>query len=253
MSLVAVIVLVVAGIVGIIHQVSVSSAEINATATANADATDSINAIATANVAATSDAGTAILASVIAKDTATATTMHTNPDPYGTGGTLVLLDSLTQEGNWSNSSGACQFMSDGYHITEQQKGINECDANQNFDNVVFEVKMTINRGDCGGMTLRYVYTFYVCSDGTYQFLVSTLASSAILKSGSNSGITAGQNIIAVVASESNFTLYLNHKQLDSVSDGTDGSGPIGLIAGSTNNNSNTTTEVTYRDVRIWTL
>lgn len=245
-SLVAIIVVVVAGIVGIVHQASVSTANINGTATANADAINSTNTTATANVAATSDAGTAILASVIAKDTATATTMHTNPDPYGTGGTLVLLDPLTQEGNWFNSSGACQFMSDGYHITEQQKGTSECDANQNFDNVVFEVKMTIIQGDCGGMYV-YGYNFVVCSDGTYQFFVSSYGT--ILKSGSNTGITSGQNTIAVVANGGNFSWYLNHTQLGSASDSTFTNGNIGLVAKYLGN----ITRVTYRDARVWTL
>ncbi len=255
-SLVAVIALVVAGIVGIIHQSNVSVANANATATtstldANAIATATANVYGTefANARATVNGG----ATASANDSANAqATANANPDPYGAGGTLSKVDSLTQDAGYFSAGGFCgQVMSDGYHITDSS--CNSASLGLSFDNFVFEVKMTINRGDCGGMTLRYVYTFYVCSDGTYQFLVSTLASSAILKSGSNSGITAVQSIIAVVASESNFTLYLNHKQLDSVSDSTDSSGPIGLIAGSTNNNSSTTTEVTYRDVRIWTL
>ena len=151
-------------------------------------------------------------------------------------------------------SGNCgQVMSDGYHITDSS-----CSNGFPFDNFVFEVKMTINQGDCGGMILRFSgnstfgtfdgYTFYVCSDGTYQFSVG--AYDSVLKSGSHAGITSGQNTIAVVASDSNFILYLNHIRLDSVSDSSAGSGNIGLIAHSTNSN---TTEVTYRDARVWTL
>ncbi len=180
---------------------------------------------------------------------------------YGAGGTLFEINSLTRDASYFNPSGNCgQVMSDGYHIANRSCNTSIGD----FFTFVFEVKMTINQGDCGGMNLRvYVglgfgdagpgYTFYVCSDGTYQFLVTSSSSSTILKSGSNSGIVSGQNIIAVVASGSIFTLYLNHTRLGSVSDSTYSYGGIGLIAGSTNSNANNVTEVTYRDVRIWTI
>jgi hypothetical protein len=61
--------------------------------------------------------------------------------------------------------------------------------------------------------------------------------------------TSGQNTIAVIASGSNFTLYLNNTQLDSVTDSTYSRGTINLIASDSTN----TTEVTYRNARLWTL
>ncbi len=236
LSLLLVCVLTFVAIVGIIHQSSVNTANANATATAVADSA-----------------------------TATATIINANPDPYGNaGGTLALYDPLTQSGNWSSGSDtsfgdSCQFMSDGYHIAESHSSSNYyCDASSSFANFVFEVQMTINRGDCGGMTLRAdtstgkQYVFLVCSDGTYQFYLYTGFSgsaSTTLKSGSNSGITSGQNTIAVIASGSNFTLYLNNTQLDSVTDSTYSRGTINLIASDSTN----TTEVTYRNARLWTL
>jgi hypothetical protein len=133
------------------------------------------------------------------------------------------------------------------------------DENSSFGNAVFEIKMTIHQGDCGGMTLRYNdstgtgYAFFVCSDGTYQFAKYSGLSAkdeTILKSGNNSGIISGQNTVAVVASGGNFTLYLNNTtQLDSVSDTTYSQGTIGLIANDTTN----TTEVTYSNARLWKL
>ena len=44
----------------------------------------------------------------------------------------------------------------------------------------------------------------------------------LLENGSNSGITSGQNTIAVVANGGTFTLYLNNTQLgNSITDNTD--------------------------------
>ena len=117
--------------------------------------------------------------------------------------------------------------------------------------------MTINQGDCGGMELRYdpstgkSYSFFVCSDGSWQFdrYTGLSASNAtVLISGNNSGITSGQNTIAVVASGSQFTLYLNHTRLISVSDSTYSQGDIGLIA----NDSTNTTKVEYSDAAVRT-
>ena len=271
LSLLLVCVLTFVAIVGIIHQSSVNTANANATATAVADsATADANATATAEIEANATAtavakANATATAVADSATATATIINANPDPYGNaGGTLALYDPLTQSGNWSSGSDtsfgdSCQFMSDGYHIAESHSSSNYyCDASSSFANFVFEVQMTINRGDCGGMTLRAdtstgkQYVFLVCSDGTYQFYLYTGFSgsaSTTLKSGSNSGITSGQNTIAVIASGSNFTLYLNNTQLDSVTDSTYSRGTINLIASDSTN----TTEVTYRNARLWTL
>src|SRR5437870_5874368 len=75
--------------------------------------------------------------------------------------TLALFDPLTQAGNWSiesntSSGGSCRFVSGGYQISESNpNGFYSCnDTSSPFDNFVFEVKMTINQGDCGGINLR---------------------------------------------------------------------------------------------------
>lgn len=222
------------------------------------------HALATAAVAS----ATAAVANAYATATAvavgaTATVVAQNPDPY-TSGTLTLYDPLSQPVNWYNYSdpsfgGSCQFMRGGYYITESQSNrFYYCDeVSRSFANFDFEVKMTINQGDCGGMELRddpstgKGYSFFVCSDGTWQFDRYTGLSGSnatALKSGNNSGIVSGQNTIAVVASGSKFTLYLNHTQLDSVSDSTSSQGDIGLIAYDSTN----TTKVEYSDAAVWT-
>lgn len=235
LSLVLVLTLTVVAIVGIAHQSNVHTDNANATSTANSD-----------------------------KPTATAS-VNANSDPYRAGGTLALFDPLTQAENWSiesntSSGGSCRFVSDGYQISESNpNGFYSCNDNSSsFDNFVFEVKMTINQGDCGGINLREdtstgkQYVFFLCSDGTYQFARYSGYSASdeiVLKSGTNSGTTSGQNTIAVIAKGSNFTFYLNNSQLDSVSDSTYTQGYLGLVA-SPNSNA---TKVTYNDARIWKL
>jgi tetratricopeptide (TPR) repeat protein len=196
---------------------------------------------------------------------ATAIVVAQHNDPY-TLGTLILYDPLSRTVNWYPDSdpsfgSSCQFMSGGYYITESQRNsFYYCyDVSQSFANFAFEVKMTINQGDCGGMVLRYDphtgkgYVFFVCSDGTWQFDRYTgfsANSSTVLKSGDNSGIHSGQNTIAMVARGGNFAFYLDntYTQLDSVSDSTFSQGYIGLIA---NDNTNTT-RVEYSDAAVWT-
>lgn len=235
LTLVLVSTLAVVAIVAIVHQSNIHTDNANATSTANYN-----------------------------KPTARAS-VNVNSDPYGVGGTLVLFEPLTQAGNWSiesntSSGGSCRFVSDGYQISESNPtGFYSCNDNSSsFENFVFEVKMTINQGDCGGINLREdtstgkQYVFFLCLDGTYQFARYSGYSASdevVLKNGTNSGITSRQNTIAVIAKGSNFTFYLNNSQLDSVSDRTYTQGYVGLVA-SPNSNA---TKVAYSDVHIWKL
>lgn len=235
LSLVLLLALAVAVIVSIVHQPDLHTDNASATSTARSN-----NLTTTAIV-------------------------NTHSDPYGAGGTLALSDPLTGEGNWSNESstssgGSCRFVGDGYQISESNpNGFYSCnDTSSPFDNFVFEVKITINQGDCGGINLREdmstgkQYVFFLCSDGTYQFARYSGYSASdeiVLISGANSGITPGQNTIAVIAKGSNFAFYLNYSRLDRVSDSTYTQGYVGLIA-SPNSNA---TKVIYNDARIWKL
>jgi hypothetical protein len=194
---------------------------------------------------------------------ATATVVAQYPDPY-TLGTLILYDPLSQPVNWLNFSDpslgdSCQFMSGGYYITESQShSFYGCfNYFRSFANFVFEVKMTIKQGGCGGMELRTDpstgagYVFFVCSDGTWQFdRYTDFSTSTVLGSDSGSALTPGQHTIAVVAKGSNFALYLDNTntQLGSVSDSTYSQGDIALIA----DDETKTTKVEYSDAAVWT-
>ncbi|HWS84949.1 MAG TPA: protein kinase [Ktedonobacteraceae bacterium] len=245
----------------------------NTIATNNANATATALSIADNNATATAQAQATALsiadsnATATAHAQATATTTAANPDPYQPSGTLALVDPLSQPKAWSNYSntnlgGQCQFVNGSYQISQSQiKRIYPCEENTQYSNFAFEVKMTINQGDCGGMMIRddgsngKFYIFQVCQDGSYDLYKYTsygTSSSATLTSGKSSAINQGasqSNTIAVVANGSSFDLYVNNQKIDSASDGAYNKGHIGLVAGAYNN----PTTVTYQDARVWTI
>ncbi|HEY4034111.1 MAG TPA: serine/threonine-protein kinase [Ktedonobacteraceae bacterium] len=237
----------------------------NTIVTSNNHRTATALSITHTNATRTSIAQTAIQAN---NATATAITANLNLDPYQSLSTLALTDPLSQPQAWkelSNTSwgGQCQFANGTYQISQSQLHENFIcseDTSQ-YSNFAAEVKMMINQGDCGGLTIRgnsdhtTMYFFRVCQNGSYSFAkyVSNSASNAImLKSGSSAVIKQGTgqlNVIAIVANGSNFDLYVNHQKIDSASDSTYSRGGIGLFADAPDN----ATMVTYQDVRVWTI
>ncbi|HEY4034113.1 MAG TPA: protein kinase [Ktedonobacteraceae bacterium] len=238
----------------------------NATATAQsinddnatAQSIDDDNATAAAQAQATSDAATA-------QANSTATVIADNPDPYQPAGPLAFVDPLSQPNIWENNSntnwgGQCQFVNGTYQISQAPSNkIFLCNEGNQYSNFAFEVQMTINQGDCGGMIIRndgsnaMDYSFQVCQDGSYGFYKYTSNStSSTLTSGNSSAINQGtgqSNTIAIVANGSNFDLGVNSQKIDSASDGAYSTGYIGLIAEANND----ATTVTYQDARAWTI
>ena len=199
----------------------------------------------------------------------TATIIAKNPDPYPPAGTLVLLDLLSRPYQWQEHSdqsfgGVCQFVNDAYQISQSQLDhLYVCHENDAYRNSAFEVNMTINQGDCGGVVIRFDsntgkgYAFIVCQYRNYYFYKYTphnrdptpLAYGSILKI--NQGNQS--NLIAVVANGNGFDLYVNSQKIVSASDSSYDSsyseGDIGLLAFANNN----VTTVTYRDARLWEI
>jgi serine/threonine protein kinase len=226
----------------------------------NTIATNNAHATATAQGIADDEATAA------AQEQATATALAANP-PYRSMGTRAFADPLSQPNVWQNESntdwgGQCQFVNRAYQISQSQTNkMYYCHESNAYSNFVFEVKMAIDQGDCGGMNIRddsstgKDYMFTVCQDGHYYFVKYTSHSgsnSPTLTSGNSSAINQGTgqaNTIAVVANGSNFDLYVNGQKIDSASDSTYSQGFIGLIANALNN----ATTVTYQDARVWTI
>src|SRR6266516_4165361 len=155
-----------------------------------------------------------------------AATIAANPYPsYLPGsGILVVYDSLSQPNIWSESNpsanGTCHFFHGAFHIySSEPNTFYPCNTTLPFNNMAFALQMTIIKGDCGGMLLRYNsstnqgYYLAVCQNRSYQFVKYvdfTGKTAHTLVSGSSSAIHGGwgqSNLIAVVARGSMFDLY----------------------------------------------
>ncbi len=199
--------------------------------------------------------------------TATATVATANAEPYPIQGTLALSDPLSQpNSDWTNNSNsslgqACQFTQGAYHIRQYKTGfLHTCiDSSHDLSNFTFEVQMTIIKGDCGGIQVRYDraknsdYTFSICQDGSYDFrlFIDPIGPQVeMLTGGRTSAIHAGpdqSNVIAVVANGSSFDLYINHQKIDSAHDATYSHGKIALTAEAFAN----PTEVVFSNAKVW--
>jgi serine/threonine protein kinase len=239
----------------------------NATATAQAQATLSTQKTATTNTQGNATATAQVQATQTAVIGATATVVAQNPAPYAPEERkLIVLDPLTQKYYWQSYSntdfgGSCQFKDGSYHVT-QIKSVRfyHCSAaTEDLANATFEVEMTVISGNCGGITFRSdptpnkLYFFRVCTSGSYGlylYVDSEGEHSKTLLSSSSSAVSKGlnqANLLAVVTNGSNFDLYINKQKVSSITDSTHAQGLFGLVA----NNLSASTEVSYRNARIW--
>jgi len=253
-----------------LHAQATGTAQAQTTGTAQAQGTG------TAQIVATSTAQTRATATVQAQAqiTATAQTQATatafqNIYTQATSGSPVLSDPMIGQdaNNWdvgSASNGAsCGFTGGAYHATEPQKGffISCYDGTSNFSNFAFQMKMTLVKGDGGGIIFRAdptsskLYLLRISQDGSYvlTLYVDNIGAHArdLLKS-SSSLISTGanqSNLITVVAQSGNIYLYVNKQYLASVADSTYSSGKIGVFATSSTN----PTDVAFSDVEVWNL
>ena len=256
--LVALALLAIAGSVGSFYFTTTAqyTAHINATATAQAQ----VNTPATAQVQAT----------VRAQANATATAVALQ-SPYG--GTLALNDPLrdnSQGHDWGQGYAAqCTFSDGVLHVPVMPAvgpDYRSCiAANTNFSNFAYQVQMTITKGDGGGIIFRsnssgsQLYYFRVGQDGSYDLNLSTgQAPDKKVQSGSSSAIRTGlnqSNVIAVVAGGSAINLYVNHRLIASVNDGTYSQGAIGVFAFDNGHPQSNivSTEAVFSNAKVWTL
>ena len=179
-----------------------------------------------------------------------------NPDPSFP--TLIFDDPLVDNSkgySWDETK--CSF-SNGAYTTRTSGGYSYCLAtNTDFSDFVYQVQVTITKGDCGGIVFRLsgtIYDFFlICQDQSYAFFMhktdtSLLSASA---SGTRSALHRGlnqQNFIAVEAQGSTIKLYVNHQLLKSVDDKVTTHGQIGVIADDLHGHP---TEVTFSNVDVW--
>jgi hypothetical protein len=179
-------------------------------------------------------------------------------------GTLALNDSFAQAiGTWDNSSN-CQFTNKEY-IIKTARGFTQCMDNnrsESFNNFVYQVRMQfLTQNTCGGIIFRNqvnslvadYYEFYICTDGNYYCGVVGGLYNSLANGSAIFNTDVGQpNIIAVVAQNSQFQLYINGVQVNQVSENHFSSGTIAVFAYYLTD-PNAINEVAFNDVKVWTL
>ncbi|GHO99603.1 hypothetical protein KSF_096510 [Reticulibacter mediterranei] len=226
----------------------------------------------TAKEDATSIAQTKVAGTEITTSRATATVASV-PDPYANG-KLMLYDPLTtdqsttQSWRWEQDS-TCAFQGNAYHVTDVVRGYlvnceltNDGNSVLNFSDFTLEVKMTILKGDEGGITFRQVnqpgylgYRILFDKDSNYRFLLSTSSDTKELMSGASSAFHTGYgqtNTIGLVARGRSFTWYVNDQSAGSVSDSTYQLGSFDLEAATFSGHTEYP-EVAYSNFKIWRL
>jgi hypothetical protein len=178
-----------------------------------------------------------------------------------TRGIPVIDDPLTSPNgsiwyHYNTANNSCAFLGGAYHIKiSLQGGNNICFAiNSHFNNLAFQVQMTIIKGDAGGLLFHIgqgFYLFLVDQNGSYGLYVESGAL-GLLASGDSSAINSGlnrSNLLTLVAFDGYIYLYVNKQPVRRVFDSTFSSGQIALFAGS----ATSSTDVAFNNVQVWNI
>lgn len=240
-------------------------------AQANAQATSTAQAAtSTANTQATSTAQAITNATATANAQATASVQQTATTrqtiySQATSGSPVFQSSLAgpDSAGWETynavGGGGCHYSNGAFHASVQnQHYYVACfGLNTNYANMAFEISMTIQKGNQGGLIFRgnknslKFYSFRVGSDGAVALYASQDNShshnlfydhSDAVKTG------AGQtNIVTVIARSSTMYFYINKQYVGQVQDTAYASGQIGLLSADLS----AATDVAYQNARVW--
>jgi eukaryotic-like serine/threonine-protein kinase len=267
MVLVVLVSFLLAGSAGLFYYVSGRHSTVGSEADATARADVTANGKATARTIASATAG--------AQKNATATQIASNVNPYPPyTGSLVLHDPLTDNSHgrqWqlfsdSATGNSCHFGGGAYHVIDTPHFQGACFATAtDYSNFTYQVEMTFVRAgqsfDAGGIAIRgsgnNYYFFEIFESGRYAF-------NACIGNDCNhtlaEGLTQGipsfrtglnqSNTIAIVANGNSFDLYVNGQHVAGpVSDPNSISshGMIGVYGVA----NDATTEVVYRNVKVW--
>lgn len=179
-----------------------------------------------------------------------------------TSGPPALYDPMTGPSvNGWDQWGLCQYIRGAYHVMmSQQHNETLClDQSSSFSNFAFQVKMTIHKGDGGGVIFRsdnsysQMYKFSISTDNTYTLSVSSSQGNCkTLPTGYSSAINTGllqSNVLTVIARGSSIYLYINGQYVTQAQDSTALSGAIGVYAF----DQTQATDVAFSNVKVWNL
>jgi serine/threonine protein kinase len=207
-------------------------------------------------------------------------------NPYATSGTLVLDNPLADgKGIWQKGAiiangGTCaQTAGTGYVVTAPIIDPGECIEQQHtFTNFTYEVTMKFTairqRYSGGGITFRSssdgsqyyyfelfqsgYYTLQVCNAGDCTKTLDGYKLNKPAITAFNAGLGA-TNVLAVVANNNAFAIFVNKQQVVNVTDNTYTQGHIGVMATGGNNQglrtapTSTPTTAVFSNAKVWTL
>lgn len=248
--------LLVLGSCGITYYTSVTRpAELHSQATAVAQTILTTQAQGTAQAATQATATTAAL---------TPAQLYTR----ATSGTPVINDPLnsTETGIWYHTTGgnhSCQYLNGAYHIEPPVAGGSMSCSSYDafFKNLAFQVQMTIVTPGLGGLVFDIQtsggtgseYIFGVASTSAYLLTLQKTGGSTNLLSGTSTAIDTGfdqTNLLTVVAFAGQIYIYANRQLLGHFAGSPLTRGQIALFAESL---PNSTTNITFKNVQVWSL
>jgi eukaryotic-like serine/threonine-protein kinase len=219
----------------------------SAAATAQANATNQVFVQQTQQAQNAQQTATAIAVAAAAQlkaIQATATAITNSP--------ALLRDALSGPDNngWPDDGLSCAFANQRYVVNAHGTStLQPCIAGAsqiNYADVALQVEVTLISGHDAGLIFRIsadgsqFYDFEVTNqgqfylryrnNGKYTDLITPTLSSAI-------GGTNSQNTLLVIASGTDFRLFINHTFVGEVHDATFASGQIGVVAGTLTSNS----------------
>ena len=131
-----------------------------------------------------------------------------------------------------------------------------------FSDFAYQINMTIERGDCGGVVFRsndpLLYYFYICQNGHYGLVRymdnNNSSKNLVLRDAFSPQIKVGlsqTNMITVLVRGHSIYLYANEIQIDSAYDTSYNNGEIGVLAKAFDKYR--PTEVAFTDATVWTV
>ena len=199
---------------------------------------------------------------------ATAAPLDTLQNPYPPYKGLLVLDDAMHDNSkgfqWGEDTdeGTCRFRNGAYYIdTATSDYVEYCTgAATHFSNYVFQVQMTILKGDRGGLSFlvnsaqKTVYYFGIGQDGSYVLdFFRGEDGTNILKGNASSLIHLGlnrPNLLGVSVMGNHVDLYINMQLLLHVNiAGYFAGSSIGMAA----QDKISPTEVVFHDAKVWSL
>ncbi len=202
-------------------------------------------------------------ATSVAQDFLTSQTRSMSPQGIynqAISGKPVIDDSLSNpdRSTWQNTNSFCTFTQGALHISGQANFVYFCHSSRQFSNLAFQVRVTIIKGDNGGLVFRanesplLHYLFGINANGFYTLDVLTNNALELLNYGPSAAIRTGlgqSNLLTVIARNSTIYLYINKQFVGSANDSTFSSGEVGMFA----NSHAGLSDVAFSNAQVWQL